>query len=121
MAAVPGAVQEIRDGQLPLSRAASRDRSRQNRGGYDCEFVSPPHEATQAECPICLSVLKELCLISCPCGQKVCRECVEQIKNDNKPCPLCNNTDFSYMRDHGLERHLKAQDVFCSKKKLGCQ
>ncbi|CAI8028545.1 Tetraspanin-7 [Geodia barretti] len=82
-----------------------------DRGGYDCEFVEPPPAAFQTDCPICLHVLKEPCLISCPCGQKICRECVEQIKEDDKPCPLCNKTDFTYIRDYGLERYLKAQEV----------
>ena len=103
--------------------AASVSRRRQphpDRGGYDCEFVTPPPDAFQVECPICLQVLKEPCLISCQCGQKICRECVEQIKKDNKPCPLCNLTDFTYIRDHGLERYLKEQEVWCSKKKDGC-
>ena len=90
------------------------------RGGYDCEFVTPPPDVFQTECPICLQILREPCLISCPCGQKICRECVEQIKEDDKPCPLCNKTDFTYIRDYGLERYLKAQEVWCSHKKDGC-
>ena len=102
-------------------RRKARNKRSPNAGGYDCEFVAPLPEAIQAECPICLSILKEPCLISCPCGQKICRECVEWIKNDKKPCPLCNKTDFTFLRDHGLERQLKARDVYCSKKKLGCQ
>ena len=89
-------------------------------GGYDCEFVEPPPAAFQTECPICLHVLREPCLISCPCGQKICRECVEQIKKDNKPCPLCNKTDFTFMRDHGLERYLRDFEVLCVFKKNGC-
>ena len=103
--------------------AASVSRRRHQhpeRGGYDCEFVKPPPDAFQTECPICLQILKEPCVISCPCGQKICRECVEQIKNDNKPCPLCNKTNFTFMRDYGLERYLKEQEVWCSKKKDGC-
>ena len=92
-----------------------------NRGGYDCELVEPPPAAFQTECPICLHVLREPCLISCPCGQKICRECVEQIKEDGKPCPLCNKTDFTFMRDYGLERFLKEQEVWCSHKKDGCE
>ena len=92
-----------------------------NRGGYDGELVEPPTAAFQTECPICLHVLKEPCLISCPCGQKICRECVEQIKEDVKPCPLCNKTDFTFMRDYGLERFLKEQEVWCSHKKDGCE
>ena len=100
--------------------AVSVPRQRTDCGGYDCEFVTPPPDAFQSECPVCLQVLKEPCVISCPCGQKICRECVEQIKKENKPCPLCNITDFTYIRDHGLERYLKEQEVWCSKKKCGC-
>ena len=117
MAAAPG--RRLRQ-RRRKARLSGRKRSR-NPGGYDCEFVSPPPEAIQAECPICLSILKEPCLISCPCGQKICRECVERIKNEEKPCPLCNKTNFTFLRDHGLERQLKARAIFCSKKKLGCQ
>ena len=92
-----------------------------NRGGYDCELVEPPPAAFQTECPICLHVLKEPCLISCPCGKKICRECVEQIKEYGKPCPLCNKTDFTFMRDYGLERFLKEREVWCSHNKDGCE
>ena len=94
---------------------------KKNQGGYDCEFVTQPPDAFQVECPVCLQILREPCLISCPCGQKICRECVEQIKEDDKPCPLCNKTDFTYIRDYGLERYLKAQEVWCSHKNDGCE
>ena len=90
-------------------------------GGYDCEFIQPPSSAFQTECPICLHILKQPCLISCPCGQKICRECVEKIKEDNKPCPLCNKTNFTFMRDYGLERSLKEFLVLCSFKNDGCE
>ena len=96
------------------------DREEENRGGYDCEFIEPPPPAFQTECPICLHILKEPCVISCPCGQKICRECVEQIQEEDKPCPLCNKSDFTYMRDYGLERSLKEFEVRCSKKEKGC-
>ena len=43
----------------------------EDRGGYDCEFVEQPPAAFQTECPICLHILREPCLISCPCGQKI--------------------------------------------------
>ena len=89
-------------------------------GVYDCEFVVPPPAAFQAECPVCLMVLKEPCVIDCPCGQKMCRECVERIKKEGKPCPLCNKTDFTFIRDYGLERYLNSCEVWCSKKKDGC-
>ena len=93
----------------------------EERGGYDCEFVVPPPAAFQAECPICLQILKEPCVIDCPCGQKLCRECIERIEEAGKPCPLCNKTDFTFIRDYGLERYIKSCDVWCSKKKDGCE
>ena len=91
------------------------------RGGYDCEFVEAPAAAFQTECPICLQVLKEPCVISCPCGQKICHECIEAIKAAGKPCPLCNNSDFTFIRDHGLERYLKEFEVYCTHKRDGCE
>ena len=45
------------------------------------------------------------------------RSVVEQIKEDDKPCPLCNKSDFTYMR---LERYLKEFEVRCSNKEKGC-
>ena len=93
----------------------------QDCGGYDCELVEQQPAAVQTECPICLHVLREPCLISCLCGQKICRGCVEQIKKNNKPCPLCNLTGFTFMRDYGLERYLKGQEVWCSKRNDGCK
>ena len=93
----------------------------ENRGGYDCEFVNPPLEAFQTECPVCLQILKEPCLIGCHCGHKFCRECIEAVQRDNKPCPRCNFHNFTFMRDHGFERSLKELEVWCSHKKEGCE
>ena len=100
-----------------LSRRKVKD---DERGGHDCEFVEPPPASFQTECPICLLILKEPCVISCSCGQKMCSECVERIKKGGKPCPLCNKTDFSFMRDYGLERYMKEFEVRCSHVKDGC-
>ena len=93
----------------------------QNRGGYDCEFVTLPPDVIQIACPICLQIPKQPCLISCPCGKEFCRECIERIKEDGKPCPLCNLSDFTFLRHHGSERYLRAQEVWCSHKKDGCK
>ena len=95
--------------------------SKENRGGYDCEFVERPSDAFQGgECPVCLLVLKEPCLISC-CGHKYCRVCIERVKKDTKPCPLCNEPDFSFMQERALERYLRDLDVWCCYKKVGCE
>ena len=93
---------------------------KENRGGYDCEFVERPSDAFQGECPVCLLVLKEPCLISC-CGHKYCRVCIERVKKDTKPCPLCNEPDFYFLQERALERYLKDLDVWCCYKKVGCE
>ena len=105
--------------QLP-PRAVRRDRKKVNRGGYDCDFVEKPPEAIQTDCPVCLLILKEPCLISC-CGHKFCRECIEQVTKDAKPCPLCNEPNFNFMRERKLEIFLKGSGVWCSYKKEGCE
>ena len=105
--------------QLPPS-AVRRDRKEENRGGYDCDFVEPPPEAFQTECPVCLLILKEPCLISC-CGHKFCRECIGGVKKDDKACPLCSEQDFNFMRERGLERYLQGSEVWCSYKEEGCE
>ena len=112
--------QEEKRALTPAEALAKPYKDEENRGGHDCEFIEPPPPAFQTECPICLHILKEPCVISCPCGQKICRECVEQIKEEDKPCPLCNKSDFTYLRDHGLERFLKEFEVWCSNKEKGC-
>ena len=60
-------------------------------------------------------------MISCTCGKEFCRECIERIKQDNKPCPMCNKSEFTFLRHHGSERYLNAQEVFCSRKNDGCE
>ena len=103
------------------ARGKVHRRQGRNRGGYDCEFVTPPPDAFQTECPVCLQIPKEPCLISCKCGKEFCRECIERIKQDNKPCPMCNKSEFTFLRHYGSERYLNAQEVFCSRKKDGCE
>ena len=117
MAEIPN---ERLEALLPLPRAVPGDKYKVNRGGYDCDFVKKPPEAFQTECPVCLLIMKEPCLISC-CGQKFCRECIKRVKRDNKPCPLCNLHNFTFMRDDDFERSLKELEVWCSHKKEGCE
>ena len=103
-----------------VSRCVPLDGSGENRGGYPCDFVEPLSDVFQTECPICLQILKEPCVISCRCGKKICRECIEPLAKEKKPCPLCNKSDFTFMRDHGFERSLKELEVLCSSEKNGC-
>ena len=46
---------------------------------------------------------------------------MERVKKDTKPCPLCNEPDFSFFQERALERYLKDLDVWYSYKKVGCE
>ena len=103
-----------------LSAAVFNYSGEQNCGGYDCEFVEPPPSVFQTECPVCLLVLKEPCLISC-CGHKFCRKCIERIKDSEVPCPLCSQPNFTFLRERALERSLNDWKVWCTYRKKGCK
>ena len=89
-----------------------------NKGGYDYEFVSPPPKSL--ECPICLLTLHDPHVISC-CGNEFCQRCIERVQRDGKPCPLCNEHNFSTMLHKKLVREVNALVVRCPQNKQGCE
>ena len=82
--------------------------------------MKDPPDHLQAECPVCLCVLKEPYLIDC-CGNSFCKTCIEPIKSDNKPCPLCNVQFTASMPDKRLQRTLNELQVYCCHKEAGCE
>ena len=87
------------------------------KGGYDCDFVNVPPKSL--ECTICLLTLREPHVISC-CGNHFCRPCVERVQRDMKPCPLCNDPNFTVFLHKGVMREVNALLVRCPQKELGC-
>lgn len=88
-----------------------------HKGGHDYEFVSNPPSGL--ECSVCLLILKSPTVVSC-CGNHFCEPCIGRIKAENKPCPLCNDPDYSFMLHKGVLREVNALTVFCPQKNLGC-
>lgn len=88
------------------------------KGGYECQFVTPFSSEVQTECSICLSVLREPFLVDC-CGYRFCKTCIETVKADHKPCPLCNDW-FKTFPDKQLQRTLNQKKVYCKHKEDGC-
>ena len=88
--------------------------------GFDCEFTEPPQEQFQADCPICLLVLREPHQVTC-CGNSFCRMCIERVQLQKNPCPTCNQADFTVFLNKGLKRSLYAFKVRCSHAHEGCQ
>ena len=93
----------------------------QLQGGYECiQFVKDPPDHLQTECAVCLCVLREPYLVDC-CGNSFCRTCIEPIKSDNKPCPLCNVQFTTCIPDKRLQRTLNELHVYCCHKEAGCE
>ena len=88
-----------------------------SKGGHDYEFVIPPPKSL--ECPICLLTLCDPHVISC-CGNEFCQVCIERVKRDGKPCPLCNEQGFSTMLHKKLLREVNALVIRCPQREMGC-
>ena len=85
--------------------------------GYECEFEAAPQGA-QTECPVCLLVLRRPYQVSC-CRQRFCQLCIEQIRAEQNPCPLCRGAAFFVSFDEELHQTLSALPVHCSR--IGCK
>ena len=90
-------------------------------GGHECVFVEEPPKHLQTECSVCLSILKEPHLIDCDCGSSFCRTCIQPIKSEGKPCPLCNGPFTTAIPNRRLNRTLNSLQVYCSYKTSGCE
>ncbi len=84
-------------------------------GGYDYSFVGSPDK--DLICSVCLLVQKEPVLTSC-CGNHFCFTCIENVRSQNMPCPLCNAQNFSTMIDKYFVRKTRELNVRCPQK--GC-
>ena len=89
-----------------------------SKGGHDHEFVTPPPKTL--ECPVCLLTLCDPHIISC-CGNEFCKVCIERVQRDGKPCPLCNEPNFTTMLNKKLAREINALVIRCPYKELGCK
>ena len=88
------------------------------KGGYDYEFVTAPPKTL--ECPVCLLTLRDPHVISC-CGNEFCQRCIERVQRDDKPCPLCNEPNFTTLLHKKLVREVNALAIRCPQKEQGCE
>ncbi len=86
-------------------------------GGYDYVFVSCTTKSL--ECSICLLTVRDPHVSSC-CGNQFCYVCINRIQQDDKPCPLCNESSFTTFLHKGVAREIKAMKVYCPEKTQGC-
>ena len=106
---------ELRDADQKTQR-----KRHQLRGGFECIFVTDPPKQVQTECSVCLCVLREPYLLDC-CCYSFCKSCIEPIKSEKKPCPLCAVHFTTCIPDKRLQRTLNDFQVYCSHKEEGCE
>ena len=87
-------------------------------GGFDCEFVDSVPDSL--ECPVCLLPFRDPHMLDC-CGAKFCAACIEKVKTDHKPCPICRHTTFNAMLDKNKQRKVLGLRVYCTRKSKGCE
>ena len=69
----------------------------------------------------CLSVCSQGAVSDRLLWYQFCRTCIERIKSDNKPCPLCNVQFTNSMPDKRLQRRLNMLQAYCCHKETGCE
>ena len=91
-------------------------------GGYDTKFVDPIPNAFQSisTCPICHLLLRDPYQTDC-CDTNFCNSCIQQIKRDSNPCPICRNDNFTMFPNKSLKRALNQSEVLCTHSKDGCE
>ncbi len=85
--------------------------------GFDCEFLEPPPENLQTDCPVCLQIIREPHQVTC-CGKKFCKACIERVQGS---CPTCKAQEFRCFPDKGIKQSLYGLKVRCSHQKDGCE
>ena len=88
--------------------------------GFECDFVERPPDVLQTDCPVCLLIVREPKQATC-CGYSFCRVCIERVVASKKPCPTCNEAEFSVFTDKRLQRSLYQFRVRCEHQKEGCE
>jgi len=82
------------------------------------DFVEIPSE--DFNCPICLGILQEPYLTAC-CGNHFCEVCIDNVKEGNNKCPLCQTMPFNGVINKHFKRKINELEVYCIHKQDGCK
>ena len=104
--------------QFPVDRRHRAKPTDSDWAGYDYDFVSNPPD--ELNCSICLSVLRDPNLTDC-CGNHFCQLCIRRLKSEGKPCPLCQEQDYTVMLDKFFVRKVNELLIKCPSSGQGCE
>ena len=77
----------------------------------ELDFVEAPPKQLALECPICYGLLFNPHIVSC-CGNHFCEHCLDRVKEDELPCPMCKG-EFTSLRNKALQRDINQLEVLC--------
>ena len=83
----------------------------------DYSFIEPP--SGDFFCPVTYDLLLQPHLTLC-CGKHLSQEATTKIQREGRPCPLCNEPQWSTLRNKCLQRQVRELRVFCRHEDRGC-
>ena len=85
--------------------------------GYRCEFIDSVFD--DLYCNKCTLVARRLTVATC-CAESFCQSCIEDTREQGKPCPECGKTNFTTFEHVKNQRRINCLRVYCSMKERGC-
>lgn len=81
----------------------------------DIDFVEKPPRQLALECPICMGILFNPHIVSC-CGYHFCEKCLNKVKEEDQPCPMCKE-DYTSLLNKALQRDINQLSITCPNSK----
>ena len=91
-----------------------------HRDGFEISFVEQPPKELPLKCSICLELLTDPCILDCDCGNNFCKVCIEKVKKNHYPCPLCQQQFTTILPNKQLQRTLNGLMIHCPHRADGC-
>ncbi|XP_064382590.1 TNF receptor-associated factor 6-like [Halichondria panicea] len=97
-----------------------KSQSNSHQDGFEIFFVEQPPKELPLKCYICLELLTDPCILDCDCGSNFCKVCIEKVKKNHYPCPLCQQQFTTIFPNKQLQRTLNGLMTHCSHRADGC-
>ena len=83
----------------------------------DFSFLDTPKD--EYFCPVTFNLLLEPYQTKC-CGNHLSEEAVDKLMKNDKPCPICKQTEWNVSLDKHFQRDVISLLVFCPNRVRGC-
>ncbi len=97
-----------------------KSQSYSHHDGFEISFVEQPPKELPLKCSICLELLTDPCILDCDCGINFCKVCIEKVKKNGYPCPLCQQKFTTICPNKQLQRTLNGLTIHCPHRGDGC-